>query len=215
MPLLTAGPSRFLGGGAKWWQVPGATCIAAYQPKGAADLAASYVNLASPGTYNATWSGASPSWSASNGWICSTSNYLRTGVVPVDGDFYIARYSNAAIGVYIAGVLSGASKTQALVQTTTVLYCYGTTDRTKTPTLAGGVVAVTKTQAYRDGVSETLTMNESLGAMSHDIWIATRNGNGTPHGTGTIYIQAFAYYRPGDQPTAGDVAALTARMQAL
>ncbi len=38
-----------------WWDNNGAIsgCVAAYQPKGAADLAASYVNLANSGTYNA------------------------------------------------------------------------------------------------------------------------------------------------------------------
>jgi hypothetical protein len=215
MPLLTAGPSRFLGGGAKWWQVAGATCIAAYQPKGAADLATSYVNLANPGTYNATWSGASPSWTVGDGWQCSVANYLRTGVVPVDGDWMIARYSNCAAVVYIAGVFNGTYKLQMINGSTTVGYTYGTTDKSKTPALTAGVLAVTKTQAYRNGVSEALAMSESLGAIAIDIWLGARNALGVPHGNGQIYIQAYAHYRPSEQPTAGDIAALTTRMQAL
>jgi hypothetical protein len=41
--------------------------IAAYQPKGAASLAASYVNLANPGTHDLSTTSA-PEWSASTGW---------------------------------------------------------------------------------------------------------------------------------------------------
>ena len=36
-----------------WWVVAGRTCVVAYQPKGAATYAASLVNLANPGTYDA------------------------------------------------------------------------------------------------------------------------------------------------------------------
>ena len=45
-----------MGGGTalSWWVVAGKTCVAAYEPLGAASLAASYVNLANPGTYDAT-----------------------------------------------------------------------------------------------------------------------------------------------------------------
>ena len=52
--------------------VSAANCIAAWQPKGAASLAASYVNLANPGTYNLTGT-TPPTWNASDGWICADS----------------------------------------------------------------------------------------------------------------------------------------------
>ncbi len=39
---------------ADWWTIAGKTCVAAYQFKGAATLAASYVNRANPGTYDCT-----------------------------------------------------------------------------------------------------------------------------------------------------------------
>lgn len=59
---------------APWWKVAGKTCVAAYQPKGAASLAASYVNLANPGTYDAA-PGAAPTLTA-DGWSFDGTQYL-------------------------------------------------------------------------------------------------------------------------------------------
>ena len=53
---------------ANWWQSGGASgCVAAYQAKGAANYAASLVNLANPGTLDLTIAVA-PSWTAAAGW---------------------------------------------------------------------------------------------------------------------------------------------------
>lgn len=55
---------------AAWYLAGGiaaANCKAAYAPKGSADYAASLVNLANPGTNNATSTG-SPLWDATDGW---------------------------------------------------------------------------------------------------------------------------------------------------
>jgi hypothetical protein len=66
-----------------WWLAGGvaaANAIAVYQPKGAADLAASYVNLANPGTYDAA-PGTAPTFDAATGWTFNGSTqYLTTGV---------------------------------------------------------------------------------------------------------------------------------------
>lgn len=52
-----------------WWDLNGtiASCVAAYQPKGAADYAASLVNLANAGTNDLTGTNA-PTWDATSGW---------------------------------------------------------------------------------------------------------------------------------------------------
>jgi hypothetical protein len=55
-----------------WWLAGGisaANCIAAYQPKGAADLATSYVNLNAPGTNNAAPLTGAPTFNAALGWV--------------------------------------------------------------------------------------------------------------------------------------------------
>jgi len=67
-----------------WWVVAGKTCVAAYQPKGAASYVASKTNLASPGTYNCSDGAAYPTWDTAVGWsfVLTSSQYLDTGVTP-------------------------------------------------------------------------------------------------------------------------------------
>ena len=66
-PLLSRPAAAAAAG---WWTVAGKTCVAAYQPIGAASLAASYSNLANPGTYDAS-PGTAPTFDAENGWTYS------------------------------------------------------------------------------------------------------------------------------------------------
>jgi len=72
-----------------WWDNNGAIsgCVAAYAPKGAADLASSYINLANPGTYNAS-PGVAPTFNMANGWtLDGSSQILTTGAIPVPGSW--------------------------------------------------------------------------------------------------------------------------------
>lgn len=88
----TATP-RWLEGG-----IIAANCIAAYEPKGAADLAASYINLANPGTYTVA-PGVSPTFNTSDGWTFNGSTqYLLAA--PVANDVYsvLVKFSNLTIG---------------------------------------------------------------------------------------------------------------------
>lgn len=71
-----------------WWLAGGIDpddCVAAYQPKGAASYAASKVNLANPGTYDAS-EGKAPAWDTSTGWTGGDSAYLNCGFCPPSGD---------------------------------------------------------------------------------------------------------------------------------
>lgn len=94
------------GGG--WWDLYGTitNCVWAYQPKGAASYAASKVNLANPGTYDAT-EVIQPPWSSDKGWynFNSNSSYLLTGYnIPLNQTHsLIARYANYA-GGYFGGI---------------------------------------------------------------------------------------------------------------
>ena len=54
--------------GKKWYVTYSTNLVAAYQPKGAASQAASYVNLVTPGTYDLTTADA-PGWAAGTGWV--------------------------------------------------------------------------------------------------------------------------------------------------
>jgi len=73
--------------------VTAANCIAAYQPKGAADYATSKVNLANPGTYNAVDGAAYPTWNVSTGWTftAGSSTYLTTGIADSNGWSWVVR----------------------------------------------------------------------------------------------------------------------------
>ena len=88
------------GGGAPtpWYLAGGApTPIAVYQPKAAASLAASYVNLANPGTHDLTVLRTAPTFNASLGWsmfYTSATDYsvLDTGIAPSSQNWtYIVR----------------------------------------------------------------------------------------------------------------------------
>lgn len=95
------------GGAAKWYLAGGVTPIAAYQPKGSSSLAASYINLISPGTFDAA-PGVAPTWDAVNGWTFNGSTqYLTTGIIPTTNQAYsmMVRFQNWSLvsGRVLAG----------------------------------------------------------------------------------------------------------------
>ena len=219
MPLLTAGPSRLLGGGAKWWTVPGATCVAAYQPKDAADLATSYVNLANPGTYNAA-PGVAPTLGA-NGWVFNGSTqYLLSGVL-INGSTHsvVARFSgattsNALFGVlrsgmaYVVSPYNGASSINWQLTT-------GTAGTTVAPAAASGVLAMIPGHGgYRNGVIDIALAGVAVTA-SAPLAIGARNWDGTIFSYSAITVTAVAIYSDNPATVAANIVALTTRMQAL
>ena len=100
---------------AGWWLAGGidpANCVAAYQPKGAASYAASKVNLANPGTYDAT-DGTAPTWDNVNGWKQTIAyQYLKTGIMATNGYSLIVRFSDVTPSdrPYIMGGGTGYGK---------------------------------------------------------------------------------------------------------
>lgn len=75
-------PVSTYGAAALWYRVGGAPLpVAVYQPKGAASLAASYINLVNPGTFDAA-PGTAPTFNAVTGWGFTTflQQYLTTGI---------------------------------------------------------------------------------------------------------------------------------------
>jgi hypothetical protein len=98
-----------------WWLaggIPRDACIAAYQPVGASDYAASKVNLANPGTYDAT-EGTAPTWDNVNGWKQTISyQYLKTGIMATNGYSLIVRFSDVTPSdrPYIMGGGTGYGK---------------------------------------------------------------------------------------------------------
>lgn len=97
-----------------WWLSGGisaANCVAAYQPIGAASYAASKVNLANPGTYDAVDGTATPDWDATYGWRFDKANseYLvMQKAINGTGWSMVIRYKGAVIGatMYMAGAVN-------------------------------------------------------------------------------------------------------------
>lgn len=144
---------------ASWWVVAGKTCVAAYQPKGAADIAASYVNLANPGTYDAA-PGVEPTFDTATGWTFDGVNdVLKTGITPANNQTWsvLVRFSNvAATGYqYVAGIHINDTTCFGIQWrnlNTSYTYRNGGTSATVASGPTAGVVAVVGANGYLDGV---------------------------------------------------------------
>lgn len=226
MPLLQAGPSRFLGRRAAWYRAGGSPApVAAYQPKGAASLAASYVNLANPGTYNAA-PGVAPTLGA-NGWTFDgTTQYLTTGVIPdvtTSSWSMIARIVGAsgATNNTIAGCVD-ATPTPDVVFTLicrpdgpAVFAGNGQSAGGLSVTVTSGVIALAGSRVYIDGV-DRFAAGTTIGGINTrpaTIYIGASYTNGAVASFFTGTIAALTIYNT--TLTAAQVAAVSAAMAAL
>lgn len=196
-----------------WWLaggIPVAACVAAYQPAAAPSLAGSYVNLVSPGLYNAA-PGTAPDWDAVNGWkfTGASSHYLVTGITPANTWTAIARMSNIttgdtwAFGSYTANGF-GIQPRNALNKT---IY-YNNTNITINVSRTSGVWAISYTACYYNGVYEGSTNGN---ASTAEFWIGDISGIYRRNLTG--YMQALAIYNT--KLSDSQVASLTTAMNAL
>ncbi len=185
-----------------WWlsgSVAAANCIAAYAPKGAASQAASYTNLANPGTNNAA-PGTAPMWDATSGWkfLTASAQFLYTGIFPTVGYSAIIRYSDAVAGTStFKGLLACRAATAweiGLGNNSGQLYTFlGDTAPGWVTTPAGGVVALAGKNVFLNG-SSLGTITTTASAPNLQLCIGARNGTVAPAGFLTAYIQAIAIY---------------------
>lgn len=206
--------------GGLWYLAGGApTPVAAYQAKGAASLAASYVNLANPGTNNAA-PGVAPTWSAATGWTFNgTTQYLTTGVVPNATTTIVVRFanvSNTGFLVNAENASSGMGVAPRRGSGTIVRYFWGTVGapsvRDTSPVLAAGVLALAGPNCYRDGAADGAITN-TWTTIARDFYIGARNNSGTADAFAAGDILAVAIYSA--ILTAGQVAAVRAAAAAL
>jgi len=204
-----------LASGAAWWKVAGKTCAAAYQPKGAASYAASKINLANPGTYDAT-EGTAPSWDAGNGWKFDHTNseYLNTGVVPNNDWTMIAQFSDhiAGIGDYrLCGQNSSTNQPHFMGPNYwgTKRFVNGLHLDAGAGALSGNI-ALAGMNGYFNGASVGTITGAGFTGVGRTIWIGS--GNPTASFT-TVYIQAWAVY--SGTLSAAEIAVLAAAMAAL
>jgi hypothetical protein len=148
---------------ADWWAVAGKTCIAAYQPKGAADLAASYVNLANPGTYNAAL-GTAPTHASATGWTFNgTTQCLKTGVNATQVLTILFRHANWGdefINSYQWKMGPSIGGNQTWVYGSETKYDYSPAD---------GTMGQAGLQAYKDGSASGTPFSSA--SPNRDLWI--------------------------------------------
>lgn len=203
-----------------WYRAGGAPApIAAYQPKGAVDLAASYINLANPGTYNAA-PGTAPTFDAATGWTFNGSTqYLTTGITPPATATWslLIRFSGTpASGLLLGCNAAGGNPSYYIAPNDGA----GKVDyrnsallgSPKAPALAAGVLVMAGTKAYRNGIDEGVTLGSGAGTAVA-LYLACRNNNGTPQLFCACNIQAVAIY--DTTLTAPQVAAVSAAMALL
>jgi hypothetical protein len=206
---------------AKWYE----GAIAAYQPKRAASLAASYVNLANPGTYDAA-PGVAPSFDPLTGWnFNGTNQYLKTGVIPANGIFSaIVRFSdsNDTDNRYLFGSFSGGNTRFGIgyrhpSNTSLRLWIYGSYGSAEgTSWSTSGVLGLvgkgSSFDRYVNGLLE-LSLTVVFSTNTHEIYIGALNSSGSPTLYGGMNMQAFGIWPY--TLTAAEVADKTALIQAL
>ena len=213
-------------GAVSWWLAGGvsaANAIGVYQPKGAASLAASYSNLANPGTYDAA-PGTAPAWAAGTGWqfVRGLATYLTTGVefaspvkptvivrysdfVPWWASFLGGQEPGGAAWNKIANVGMTASARYASLVVTPI-------GATAEPG-ASGVLAVAGGYGYLDGVVNTALMTQ-LDRPTAEIYIGSHKTTaGAAADPITANFQAVAIYNT--TLSGPQVAAVSAAMALL
>lgn len=217
-------PSMAAAAASGWWLSGGisaANCVAAYAPKGAASLAASYSNLNNPGTNNAA-PGVAPTFATASGWTFNgTTQYLTTGIVPGNNYSAIVRFtsysapttSNAAI---VGSAISSAPNTgltlgKALT-TGALRFRNGDVGYTDASTATSGVMAAAGANAYLNGSSVSSGLGGS-GGNANAMMIGALNFGGTINSFSSVIIIAVAIYNT--TLSGSQVSALTTAMNAL
>lgn len=209
-----------------WWDNSGTIsgCVAAYQPIGAASLAASYVNLQDPGTYDAA-PGTAPTFAAATGWTFNgSSQYLTTGVTPANDQTWsvLMRFSNGATqgggGAAAFGSYRTIGGTRRFYYITHYVdnnaYVSNGGQSARSPGIDSGVVGFRGAQPFRNGSDDGSTLAAGSAGAHGPMMIGSAIN---PDDGGSLWwsgkIQAIAIYSA--TLTAGEVATLTTLMSAL
>lgn len=203
---------------ANWWDSL-TDIVAVYQAKFAASLAASYVNLVNPGTYDAA-PGVAPGWGVLTGWgFNGVSQYLTTGIVPQSGWSALLLFSDAvysgdryAFGSWDTG---STARFAPLFRASTGrlgwTYANGVAFGASGPT--AGVFAAAGNVSYLNGASFVTTAGTFNNANAAAIMLGCRPSGATPQLYLQVNIQAFAIC--SSTQTAQQIATASAALAAL
>ena len=209
-----------------WWLSGGiaaANCIAAYQPKGAASLAASYVNLASPGTYNLTIPPGmtAPTWDTSYGWL-GNGKCLDTGIVPDPATMSaVARFADTAeVETQLFGVITVDYQHAVMLSTRRVsdnwFYNFGAGSTAGTPQLLTGTTGICYNFFINGTKPENKAANRSGNAnITESMWVLGVHKQGGNTGYRYYYgkLMCIAFYNR--LLTDGEYLAIMTAMNAL
>lgn len=204
-----------------WWLSGGisaASCIAAYQAKAAASLAASKVNLANPGTFNLV--GAAASWAAATGWAWAGGTAIdgyNTGFTQAATNWsFLLRVSGMAnpswyaFGSYTAN--SQMTAIRPVVASTDMIVANANQYSTQTgAATAAGVIILAGQKLYINGVF-VANLNAASSPPVPTFYIGRANGN-TTLCTGNVL--AAAAYNYDISTTPGAIVAVSAAATAI
>lgn len=174
---------------ASWWLAGGAPApVAAYQPKGAASLATSYVNLVNPGTYDAA-PGTAPTHDTATGWTFVSGQYLTTGIVVGTARDWamLVRFSNVTLvanSVFAGAIMiaSGYPRFTLGLEGAGSPRLYGNGGYLGTGTqAAAAVMAMAATKGYWNGSQESGSISSVSGDISIGIDIGRRRRSDNKH----------------------------------
>ena len=200
---------NFGGAGASgWWlgdDIPSANCLLCYQPKGAADYTASQVNLANPGTYDAT-AGNNPTFATGTGWsFDGSNNYLLTGLAPGAGTWtYIVQCANA---IDSGDPVVWGERDQVVANSYVMMILYGGignnrlrhyngpyADHTDAAKCSGGNYCIADRDGYYNGADLSITIGAFTGSSHNAMYVGAYNDRGSAASFYQGDIIAFAVY---------------------
>lgn len=218
MPLARRMLMAASGAAANWWESGGASGVwAAYQPKSAASLAASYTDLSGNG--NDASVGVAPTWNSTDGWIFNGSTqYLTTTFVPAtdQSQAMLVQFTNGPTSGsrYIVGSNGVGSRSHfAFRVAVTGNWQAGNGEiETVGANVTSGNLGVSLKEAYLDGVAqgENILTYNSAGTA---VYVGCRNNNGATANFAAVRIQALVIYDASLSDA--EVAAVATAMAAL
>lgn len=193
-----AATPRWLVGG-----ISAANCIAAYEAKGAASQAASYTNLANPGTFTAT-APVAPTWNATDGWIFNgTSQYLLGPNVLNNSYSVIIKFNSLNISgsnKTLFGAYHDSGQDAAFLMRASDASNFGyfnglTTSTIASPSATSGIQAIAGKSVYKN--NNTVAATIPAGTFSTTLIMAFGAyyyRNTTPAAYGQFNLQAIYFY---------------------
>lgn len=221
MPLGSRRSLLYASPATSWWLsggVSSANAIAVYQPKGAASLAASYINLANPGTYDAA-PGVAPTLDA-DGWVFNGSTqYLDSGVIPSVGAWSIIVALSGTDTSQLNQVVSGGQSSSnnrwniwPVASISYHRYTSGSIDSISATSIISGVMCISGYDFYTDGALESSNSGSQV-ASAYSNYIGARNSSGSADSFFDGKIQALAIYNT--TLSGAQIAAITTAINAL